>query len=269
MLWLSLTQGAIMDLPAVENLQLDEDDDLDGLFQYATEHVKTIIGTLSSEDLLFFYGRYKQSTIGPCNTDRPSFFDFTGKQKWDAWKNVGDISEERAKDDYIQKLCLADPGWLNKISTNQQSKNQGWASVSSMVNDEKGLKEDEKKLVDWIKEDNVAKVRELSFKWNASDVDSVINYRDENGMGVIHWAADRGNKDIVKMLLDIKDLDVNQKDNDGQTALHYASSCGHLEVVQLLIDCPKVDRTIRDNDNLVPEDTAVDNEVKNILRILP
>ena len=82
-----------MDLPDIEKLQLSEDDDLDGLFHYATEHVKTIIGNLSSEDLLYFYGRYKQSMIGACDTDRPSFFDFSGKQKWDAWKKVGDISK--------------------------------------------------------------------------------------------------------------------------------------------------------------------------------
>ena len=38
--------------------------------------------------------------------------------------------------------------------------------------------------------------------------------------------------------------------------------------MKLLIDCPKVDRTIRDNDNLLPEDIAATDEVKNIIRIL-
>lgn len=135
-----------------------------------------------------------------------------------------------------------------------------------MVKVEKDLNEEEKTFVDWIKEGNLIKLRELAFKWTVSDVDTVINYRDENGLGVIHWASDRGNKDIVKMLLDIKDLDVNLKDNDGQTALHYASSCGHLDVVQILIDCPRVDRTIRDNENLLPEDSTSDQEVINILQ---
>ena len=160
-----------------------------------------------------------------------------------------------------------DPGWLNKITENK-TKNQSWASVSSMVNEEADLKENEKTFVDWIKEGNTTKFRELAFKWSATDVDSVINYRDENGLGVIHWACDRGNKDIVKMLLDIKDLDVNLKDNDGQTALHYACSCGHLDVVQTLLDCPKVDRTIRDNENLLPEDSTSDNKVINLLQQL-
>ena len=135
-----------------------------------------------------------------------------------------------------------------------------------MMNSERALEDDEKKLVDWIKEDNVSKFRELASKWSVTEVDSVVQFRDENGLGLIHWAADRGSKDIVKLLLDIKDLDVNQKDNDGQTALHYACSCGHLDVVQTLLDFPKTDRSIRDNDNLLPEDTAVDKEVINLLK---
>ena len=136
-----------------------------------------------------------------------------------------------------------------------------------MVNNEKALEDEEKTLVDWIKEDNIPKFRELASKWTVSEVDSVVNFRDENGLGLIHWAADRGSKDIVKLLLDIKDLDVNQKDNDGQTALHYASSCGHLDVVQTLLNCPKIDRNIRDNDNMLPEDVAVDKEVIDLLKV--
>ena len=74
-------------LDAAENSNVKQD-----VFENATEYVKTIIGKLTTEDLLFFYGRYKQSTIGPCNVDKPSFFDFQGKQKWNAWKNLGDMS---------------------------------------------------------------------------------------------------------------------------------------------------------------------------------
>ena len=74
-------------LDAAENSNVKQD-----VFENATEYVKTIIGKLTAEDLLFFYGRYKQATIGPCNVDKPSFFDFQGKEKWNAWKNLGDMS---------------------------------------------------------------------------------------------------------------------------------------------------------------------------------
>ena len=81
------------DLPGSQSLEGAKNSDVNqDIFQNATEYVKTIIGKLTAEDLLFFYGRYKQATIGPCNVDKPSFFDFQGKQKWNAWKNLGDMS---------------------------------------------------------------------------------------------------------------------------------------------------------------------------------
>ena len=127
-----------------------------------------------------------------------------------------------------------------------------------MVKDDDDLKDDEKTLVDWIKEDNIEKVKELIA---IAEKSSILEYRDENGLGFIHWAADRGNKDIMELILNVEGLDLNLQDNEGQTALHYACSCGHVDVAKLLIDCLKVDRTIRDNDNLIAEDTAIDNEV--------
>ena len=157
---------------------------------------------------------------------------------------------------------------MDKASSSDATSNQSWAAVSSMVNNEIALEDNDKTLVDWIKEDNTKKFSELASKWSVSEVESVVNFRDENGLGLIHWAADRGNKDIVKLLLDIKDLDVNQRDNEGQTALHYACSCGHLDVIETLLNCSKLDRNIRDNDNLLPEDAAVDKEVIELLKVL-
>ena len=87
-----------------EELAINDDESLDGLFEYATQHVQQIAGILPSEDLLFFYGRYKQATVGSCNTDKPSFFDFKGKEKWNAWKSLGDISQVYYVDIYIAKF---------------------------------------------------------------------------------------------------------------------------------------------------------------------
>ena len=85
-----------------EGLELEDENGLDELFQSATDHVKTIVGNLTSEELLYFYGRYKQSTVGSCNVDKPSFFDFTGKQKWNAWKNVGDITKVFFQNQFVK-----------------------------------------------------------------------------------------------------------------------------------------------------------------------
>lgn len=54
---------------------------------------------------------------------------------------------------------------------------------------------------------------------------SDINHKDETGLGLIHWASDRGSLEIVDLLLR-QGADINLLDSDGQTALHYACSCG-------------------------------------------
>lgn len=54
-----------------------------------------------------------------------------------------------------------------------------------------------------------------------------LNEKDESGMGLIHWAADRGDVAVVRLLL-AAGVDVNLLDEDGQTGLHYASSCGKI-----------------------------------------
>ena len=82
-------EGTLTDDESDEEIQLQSNE----LFDDATKHVRTIIGTLSSDDLLFFYGRYKQATVGPCNVNKPPFYAFQEKQKWKAWQDVGNMSK--------------------------------------------------------------------------------------------------------------------------------------------------------------------------------
>ncbi|KAI0280259.1 acyl-CoA-binding protein [Russula aff. rugulosa BPL654] len=58
----------------------------------------------SQEDQLFFYGYYKQATIGDVDTPRPGMLDFTGKAKWDAWNSRKGESKEEAWKKYVEKL---------------------------------------------------------------------------------------------------------------------------------------------------------------------
>uniref|UniRef100_A0A8B9HCC2 ACB domain-containing protein n=1 Tax=Astyanax mexicanus TaxID=7994 RepID=A0A8B9HCC2_ASTMX len=50
--------------------------------------------------MLKFYSYYKQATLGPCNIPRPGFWDPVGKAKWDAWNELGDMSQEEAMGAY-------------------------------------------------------------------------------------------------------------------------------------------------------------------------
>jgi len=51
----------------------------------------------------------------------------------------------------------------------------------------------------------------------------------------LHWAAIRGNTEIVRMLLD-KKADVDPRTTDGMTPLHYAARQGHVEIAKVLLE---------------------------------
>lgn len=78
-------------------------DDLEKLFFEKSEEIKQV-EDISDEDKLFLYKYYKQATIGNINIKEPSFFDFTGKVKYNAWKSVEDESKESSMIQYIDKV---------------------------------------------------------------------------------------------------------------------------------------------------------------------
>ncbi|XP_044149295.1 acyl-CoA-binding domain-containing protein 5 isoform X1 [Bufo gargarizans] len=58
----------------------------------------------SNEMMLKFYSFYKQATQGPCNIQRPGFWDPVGRYKWDAWNSLGDMSKEDAMIAYVDEM---------------------------------------------------------------------------------------------------------------------------------------------------------------------
>lgn len=57
-------------------------------FDKAAATVKNLAAKPSDEEMLNVYKHFKQATIGDVNTTRPGMLDFTGKAKWDAWKEL-------------------------------------------------------------------------------------------------------------------------------------------------------------------------------------
>lgn len=76
---------------------------------------------------------------------------------------------------------------------------------------------------------------------NLEQIASIINTRlnfnftDICGCSALYYAAYRGYKDIVKLLL-INNANVNSKSFGGFTPLHAAVSQGHKEIVDLLLE---------------------------------
>ena len=60
--------------------------------------------------------------------------------------------------------------------------------------------------------------------------------KDKNGSTPLHFAARRGNEEIVKVLLEHPKVCVNVIDGSGKTPLHLACSEGHKKICQLLLN---------------------------------
>lgn len=60
--------------------------------------------------------------------------------------------------------------------------------------------------------------------------------KGRKGDTALHFAARRGNEDVVKILLQHSKVNVNDKDVSGKTALHLACNEGHSKVCQLLLN---------------------------------
>jgi len=245
-------------------------EDMDEIFNSATEYIRQIGGRLESDQLLYFYARFKQAKEGKCNVPKPSFFDFQGKAKWDAWNNLGNMEKSQAKIEYISLLTNMDQEWKNKLGTtgpgggdSDPSTNQSTAlgvSVSVMANPDTELSADQKTIFDWCKEGDLNKVRDL-LTAGSVNVDGV----DEEGLSLLHWASDRGHCSMVELLLGLG-ANINIQDEDRQTALHYAVSCDHEDVTEMLV-AKGIDQSLKDLEGHMAVDVASD-DMKLLLRRL-
>ncbi|XP_030887672.1 acyl-CoA-binding domain-containing protein 6 isoform X1 [Leptonychotes weddellii] len=237
----------------VESLQSPETEasgSLTELFEKAAAHLQGLVQVASREQLLYLYARYKQVKVGNCNTPKPSFFDFEGKQKWEAWKALGDSSPNQAMQEYIAVVKKLDPGWNPQMSllfllsfwyfqSFQNSKspekkgkeaNTGFGGpvVSSLYHEEI-IREEDKNIFDYCRENNI---------------------------------------DHVTKVIKSKNVDVNMKDeedNEGQTALHYAAACEFLDIVELLLQSG-ADPALRDQDGCLPEEVTGCKAVSSVLQ---
>ena len=233
------------------------DPSLEEEFKSAASFLRGIAGQMEPKDLLYFYARFKQANEGPNNSAKPGFFDFQGKQKWQAWKDLGDMPAEQAMKEYIAKLQEKDPEWGGKTPLEEKS----WVSVSAMAPpEEEQIADQDKTLLDWVKEGNLREVQRCVRE----DSDLLSKVDAESSMAPLHWAADRGFADLVRVLIG-EGADVNQIDGEGQTALHFAASCGHVDVVNELLKAEGIDASLCDNDGLRAADVCENEAVKNIL----
>lgn len=244
----------------LEMAEEDSDDefDLETEFEEATKYVRGLAATASSDDLLYFYARFKQVKEGTCNTSKPSFYQLKEKEKWSAWSELKDMDKQTAMKQYVDKLYNIEPAW--RVSEAKEP-TDGWVSVSSHIKNEEELDEKSATIWDHVKQGQLEKVGDIPKP--------VVGLRDEEGLTLLHWAVDRGHVDIAKYLIDVDAADnlggglIDAQDREGQTALHYATGCGHKELVKLLLE-RGADRDILDSDGIAACNEDVDQEIKDL-----
>jgi len=217
--------------------------------------------TFNQSQQLLFYGYFKQATIGKCNTSKPSFFAMTASAKWNAWNGLGDMSAKRAKEEYVELLTTLVPSWYDgKVEMSSDAKQQQGMVVFSMpeIDDDSSSEDEKEDLCTVARDDDISRLKEL-LQQNKFEVNSV----DEEGMTALHWACDRGNKEVAEILIK-HGADVNAQDANAQTALHFACVAEDIELVKLLIKSG-ADKNAEDCDGLKPSDLVDGPELKQLL----
>lgn len=84
-------------------MSLISDAKLKKQFEYAIEEIKKL-NSISDDNKGYFYARFKQASVGDNpQKESPSFFDFVGKAKWNAWNTCIGMTANQAATEYIQR----------------------------------------------------------------------------------------------------------------------------------------------------------------------
>merc|ERR1712014_524734 len=119
-------------------------------------------------------------------------------------------------------------------------------------------------LWDLVKEGSLEQLRVVldslqdQVEAQLSEQVELVRLVDDDGLTLLHWAADRGQVEMAVLLLDAVD-------GEGQTALHYAASCAHVDLVALLLE-RGADKTIQDGDGLTPCNSETEPHIKKLFQ---
>jgi len=225
-------------------------------FQAAAKFVRGLAATAKQEDLLYFYARYKQVTVGPCNTAKPSFYQLTEKAKWSAWSELGEMGRVEAQLQYLARLGELQPDWAGREAGPDPAQ-ESWVAVSSLVREQE-VEAGQETVWDHARAGCWEPLAGLSLP--------LAQHRDTEGLTLLHWAADRGQAELAARLLEREPGLLDVQDSEGQTALHYAASCGHPALVELLLRAG-ADTALLDSDGVTACNGDTEPDIRKLFRI--
>ena len=75
--------------------------DVNSLFEQASIAAKSLPERPDNDTLLQLYALYKQGSVGDVSGDKPSFFDFVGLAKFEAWEKLQGTAADQAQQQYV------------------------------------------------------------------------------------------------------------------------------------------------------------------------
>jgi len=208
------------------------------LFDAAAEFVQvrtTATGDTPLPDhvLLSLYGYYKQATEGSCTLKKPGLLDFRGRVKYDAWKRLGDMSQEEAQAGYVALVTQHfGSDWQNKEMGTTNVSGPVFSTLGNITGDDETQASDYPRIIGATQAGNSKDIVSI-----LQDTPLAVADRDSEGCTALHWAADKGYRDIASLLIDAG-ADVQAKDVDGLTPLDYAVMSEHNDdVFSRLLSC--------------------------------
>lgn len=223
-------------------------------------------GEVPDAELLRLYGLYKQATEGPCVEKKPSFFDIKGRSKHFAWVALGDMSQQEAQSKYVELLSELKPNWNQAKAQSSQGVGPVFSSLEVMLEDDQQVRafnvvcsnssvqreKSDGAMVQTIQPkcamyltqcmqalNKIPALIRATQNGDAKEIQNLldkghdVDTRDSDDCTSLHWAADKGNVEIIRLLIQ-RGASLIAKDVDGMTPIEYAELSDQEEAKQLI-----------------------------------
>ncbi|KAL5559146.1 hypothetical protein UlMin_035357, partial [Ulmus minor] len=116
-----------------------ERNELENDFAAAVKFVKSEaeevdpLANVGSDVQMELYGLHKVAMEGPCREPQPLVLDLDDGAKWNAWQRLGNMSPEKAMEQYITVLSDKVPGWMEDQSAGGSEPESSETEIPSAV----------------------------------------------------------------------------------------------------------------------------------------